>query len=386
MLEIKKYFKIEKRSGIVPENCALWGLKERVIHQDLCTLCGACLSLCPHLRFFEGRIVNVSACDLSQGRCFDYCPRTGVDLDGVSQTVFNHGHQDPEMGPFKRVFMARSTDSGLRDKAQTGGVVSTLMAYAFKKDIIHAAVLTLRDTSHFPKGHIMHTPEEIMACAGSGYVAGPTLEAFNRGNWQAIDRIGIVGTPCQILALAQMRASNLERRPPVEQIKLTIGLFCTWAFTHKPFLEFLTKHVNAHKIDKLDITPPPERLLKVTANSKTHDVPLDEVRSFIRPACRTCLDMTSELSDVSVGTVEGREGWNTVIVRSDHGEEVVHLAEAAGVLETQPLPEENLAHLQEASLLKKQHALRVIQEQGGLEKSYLRPSSGCIQNVFRDIM
>jgi coenzyme F420 hydrogenase subunit beta len=229
--------------------------------------------------------------------------------------VFNHDYQDPEMGPFKRVFMARSTDLDIRDKAQTGGVISTLMGFAMKESLIDSAVLTLRNANHLPKGHIIYTREEIMACAGSSYVAGPTLEALNKGDWKATDRIGIVGTPCQILALARMRASSLEKRPPVDQIKLTIGLFCTWAFTYKPFLEFLAKRIDTDKIDKLDITPPPERLLKVTSNSKTYDISLEEVRSFIRPACRICLDMTSELSDISVGTVEGREGWNTVLPR-----------------------------------------------------------------------
>jgi coenzyme F420 hydrogenase subunit beta len=367
------------------ENKALLGLKERVINKDLCTLCGACLSLCPYLRSFEGRVVNVSPCDLSQGRCFDYCPRTEIDLDIVYQSVFQNGYKDVEIGPFKRILMARSADLNLQEKAQSGGVVSALMDFALKEGIINAAVLTHRDTNQLPEGRIVHNYEEILACAGSSYVAGPTLEGLNKGRWKETDRIGMVGTPCQTLALAKMKSSDLERRPPIDQVKLVVGLFCTWAFTYNPFIAFLQERAGGSKIHKLDITPPPERLLKVTTDSATLEIPLDEVRPFIRPACGVCLDMTSELSDISVGTVEGIEGWNTVIVRTDRGEEVFDHAVAAGILETRTLPEEKMIHLREASVLKKQRALKALTEQEGLDKSYLGPSSELIQRLLVDI-
>ncbi|MFC1534734.1 hypothetical protein ACFL7M_15380 [Thermodesulfobacteriota bacterium] len=53
---------------------ALQRLHDCVIGKDLCALCGACASMCPYLRSFEGRIVNLNQCDLSEGRCYEYCP------------------------------------------------------------------------------------------------------------------------------------------------------------------------------------------------------------------------------------------------------------------------------------------------------------------------
>ena len=358
---------------------------ERVIGRDLCALCGACLSLCPYLWSFEGRIVALNQCDLTQGRCFDYCPRTEVDIEAIHQKVFRHGYKDIEMGSFRRILMSRATDQGFRDRGQSGGVVSTFIDSALKEDIIDAAVLTHRDVNHLPEGRVVRTREEVLACAGSSYVASPTLESLNKMNWKETERIGIVGTPCQVLALAKMRDSALEKRTPIDQVSLVVGLFCTWAFSYDLFLAFLERRVGGSQIYKLDITPPPERLLKVSTDSESLDIPLDEVRPFIRPTCGVCLDMTCELADISVGTVEGLEGWNTVVVRTQRGEELFSLAEARGVVETRPLPEESLKHLRAASLGKKQRALLTLKDGGELGHVYLRLSPELIQRILSGV-
>ncbi len=368
----------------MPENRGLQALEERVTKKDLCTMCGACSFLCPYLRSWQGRIVKLDECDLAEGRCFSYCPRTEVDLDSIHRQVFGQAYQDVTMGPVKRILMVRATDSGLREKAQSGGAVSALIDFALKEGIIDSAILTHRDRNHLPQGRVTHNRDDILSCMGSSYVAGPTLEPLNREDWEGKERIGVVGIPCQILALAKMKTSPIEKRSPVDRVALVVGLFCTWALTYAPFIEYLRKRVDGARIQKLDITPPPERLLKVTTDSKVWDIPLDEIRSFIMPTCGVCLDMTSELSDISIGTVEGEEGWNTVLVRTDRGDKLLGSAEAAGVIETQPLPEENLKHLKEASLLKKRRALSALEERGELNDGYLILSPEIIQQILSE--
>ena len=78
------------------------------------------------------------------------------------------------------------------------------------------------------------------------------------------------------------------------------------------------------------------------------------------PGCAHCLDMTAEFTDISVGTVEGTEEWNTVIVRTQEGAELMELARGKGKIEAQALPEANLAHLKEAAMNKKKRALGEI--------------------------
>jgi len=92
--------------------------------------------------------------------------------------------------------------------------------------------------------------------------------------------------------------------------------------------------------------------------------------------------MTSELSDISVGTVEGVDGWNTVIVRTDRGEDLIKRAVEAGVLESRPLPEDNTKHLKEASVLKKQRALKALKERGEMEDGYVILAPELIQRIL----
>jgi len=365
-------------------NRGLKGLEEKVLDRELCAACGACLSLCPYLRSWKGRVAKIDNCKLEEGRCFAYCPRTEVDLDEVFQRVFGKGYEDIEMGPVRKIVMARAKSRIWTKKAQTGGVVSALFDFALREGVVQAGILTPRDGDMLPQGKVITRRKEILRCVGSSYVAGPTLEALNRGPWNGKERIGIVGLPCQVLALARMKASKLEKRTPIDRVDLVIGLFCTWALDYKPFMAFLNERVGRRSIEKLNITPPPERILEVTAGNKLYRIPVDDIRPFIRPSCRVCMDMTAELSDLSVGTVEGKEGWNTVIVRTAIGENLLRRAKKAGIIETRTLPQNNLNHLIEASLLKKRRALGALNEKGGIEKGYFRLSAHLIKRILSE--
>jgi coenzyme F420 hydrogenase subunit beta len=377
----------ENRGGrwTMPENKGLQALESLVIRRDLCTLCGACASLCPYLRSWQGKVIKLHECDLSEGRCYAYCPRTEVDLEAIHRALFGQDSLPMEMGPFRRVFVARAREPELRDGVQAGGVVSALMDLAISDGLIHAAVLTHRNEDHLPEGCVATTRAEVLACAGSSYVAGPTIEALNRRPWKEGERIGVVGVPCQVLALAKMRASALDRRMPIDQVGIVIGLFCTWALAYGPFLEFLGNRFPGISIGKLDITPPPERLLRVSTEDGMREISLDEIRPFVRPSCGVCLDMTSEFADLSVGTVEGMEGWNTVVVRTERGDDLVSRAQKRNAIEVKPLPPANFQHLKEASLLKKKRALLTLKSRGELgEGGYVRLPAGWVERILSD--
>lgn len=363
-------------------NRGLKALEEQVLDHGQCTACGACVSLCPYLRSFNGRIVKLDDCNLTEGRCFAYCPRTEVDLDTINRGLFGKGYEEIEMGPVREIVMARAHEKIWTDRGQNGGVVSALIDLAIKEGIIQVAILTRRDEDLLPQGTAALDRKDIIACAGSSYASGPTLEAFNRGPWKGEERIGLVGLPCQVLSLAKMKVSGLEKKTPIDRVDLVIGLFCTWALDYERFAAFLQERLDGRPIGKLDITPPPERLLKVEAGTEILEIPLNEVRPLIRPSCQVCIDMTAEFSDISAGTVEGKEGWNTLIVRTRRGEELLAKGEDSGVIDTQPYPEDNLGHLKEASLLKKKRALESLQGRGSLEDSYLICPSRVVDRIL----
>jgi coenzyme F420 hydrogenase subunit beta len=359
-------------------------LQREVLARDLCTMCGACVGMCPYLVAYRGRVVALDECDLHEGRCYVFCPRTSLDLDLLSQTVFGVPYAADELGTVQEIVMTRARDEGIRSKAQFGGTVTALTSFALDQGLIDSAVLTASDDNILPSGTLAISTTQVRNCAGSNFVAAPTLAAFNREAEGDIQRIGVVATPCQALALAKMRASPLENRNNIDKLKLVIGLFCTWALRYEELARFLADKVPLRQIVKFDIPPPPANLLQVFTNSGRTDIPLDDVRPFVRPTCDVCIDMTAEFTDISVGSAEGVEGWNTLIIRSDVGRELVESARAKGVIETAPLPEQNIAHLKEASLLKKQRGLKKIIETTGSDEDllYLKLASEAVKGLL----
>lgn len=364
------------------QNRGLKGLESLVLGQGLCTMCGACARMCPYLEAFKGRIVKLHDCDLAEGRCYAHCPRTVLDLTALNRNRFGSEEVPVELGFHNRILMARGLDPELLQKAQTGGVVSSLVALALEENLVDAAVLTQRGKDLLPSGRIVTCREEVLECAGSSYVASASLAALNKGPWNGQERIAVVGVPCQISALEKMRSCELvQDAPAAKRVVLSIGLFCTWALSYAPFIAFLKHRLQSHVVEAMDISPPPERVLRVRTSGGTMEIPVDEIRPFIQPACGLCADMTSELADISVGTVEGEPGWNTLIIRTQAGESLLEKALVKQLLEVKPLPPAHVEHLFQASMLKKRRALEAIKNMEDKQCGYLLADSRWLERV-----
>lgn len=335
-------------------------LYDEVINTGLCTFCGACAGGCPYLVPYRGRMVVLDKCTLAEGQCYRYCPRTYTDMDAISQSIFGMPYSDAELGMVTEVMIARSTDEHMRQRAQYGATVTALLSLALEEGFIDGAVLARTGVDKVPAAHLARSASELLDCAGSNYMACPVLEALNRLTRDSRERLGVVALPCQALALAKMKKDPPENRVSIENVKVVIGLFCTWALSADGFPQFLQEHVELSQVVGFDIPPPPASRFDAYVPSGKVSLPLDEIRPYVMPTCAYCLDMTSEFADVSVGVVEGLEGWNTVLVRSNVGARLVENARSKGRLETALLPPDNLAHLKDAALLKKRRALREI--------------------------
>ena len=255
--------------------------------------------------------------------------------------------------------------------------VDTCAAYPVVKE-----PLTAPGVNHFDPG--TRSEEEVLQSAGSNYMACPVLEAYNRLPEDDSDKLAVVAVPCQVIAASKMKIEPPQHRSSTDNIKLVIGLFCTWALAPDSFYRFLKTSLNLPSVTKFDIPPPPANRFDVYTPSGKLSLPLEQVREFTMSTCAYCLDMTSEFADVSVGSVEGIEGWNTVIVRTDAGAKLMEMAKAKGKLETKALPAANLAHLKEASLIKKKRSLGEIVKKTGDKKDllYLGLSPGLTEKLL----
>ena len=205
-------------------------LEEQVLRAGVCTGCGACVNLCPYQTIHHDRTVTLHACDLAQGRCYACCPRTPADLDNLRRRLYEETDCTPELGAVKGFFIARAADEGVRQRAQHGGTVTTLVTLALREGFIDAAVLAGEGEGLLPRSVTITDAEVAAKMSKSRFVVSPTVAEFNRICRGDAAKIGVVATPCQALALAKMRTQPLsEVGNGIEKLHLVVGLFCGWA-------------------------------------------------------------------------------------------------------------------------------------------------------------
>ncbi|MGB9919108.1 MAG: Coenzyme F420 hydrogenase/dehydrogenase, beta subunit C-terminal domain [Moorellales bacterium] len=326
-------------------------LQEEVLAPGECVACGLCAALCPYISYAGDRVRVVYPCGRMEGACYAVCPRVrrqpGVPDRSVEPTA---ERSEAELGPYRALWWARATETARAAAAQYGGTVTALLALALARGWAGGAVVVGSDGHGRPRPKLVTEPEAVRACAGSRYVAVPSLAVLAEARRQGIERVAVVGRPCQVQALRrwQGRAQDAGERHWLPEPAVTVGLFCFWALREE-FLDYLEERVS-EPIVKVDI--PPEEVVVYTATGSTR-LPLAAARPFIRPGCHTCADPTAEAADVSVGATEVDPRWNTLIVRTAQGQELVQAAVAEGWLELVPYPGERLPVLRQAVANKK---------------------------------
>ncbi len=331
-------------------------LSADVLQAGLCIGCGACVALCPYFRSHKGRTAMLFSCTLPRGRCFAFCPKVEVDLEALAQRRWGAPYDGSPLGKHMWAAAARAGGKLRAGGFQSGGAATALMTFALETGRIDGAVLTGQDRG-LPVPRLVLRPAEVAACAGSKFMAAPTLAAFHQGVRRGLRRLGAVATPCQATAIAQMRANPLERSDFIDPLGVVVGLFCTWALDARRLTPLLAECVGDACVQSMDVPPPPAEIMVVRAGDATAEIPLARIRPLVPRGCRLCPDMTAEWADVSLGALEGRSGWNTLVVRTPAGEELVGEARRQGWLELTEMPEGGLERLRAAAAAKKRRAI-----------------------------
>ena len=334
-------------------------LIDDVHNRDLCIGCGACVELCPYFKNYRGKTSQLFPCTLKQGRCYAYCPKAEVDLNQLTRNTRHTDYDGSPLGIYREVLATRAGVQMQAGRFQAGGTVSALVAFALKNKIIDAAALTDRK-GLIPKPRLVEDWQQVVRCAASKFMASPTLSALNQGAAKGFNRLGVVGTPCQIMATAQMRTHPLQKDENRVPLTLSVGLFCNWSIDTRQLIDLLAKRLNTSDIHHMEIPPPPAGVLRLETSNGSMEIPLSEIKPLIPHTCFICPDMTAELADLSVGMFERRPGWNTLIVRSEAGAEIVDRARQEGFIESDGFPQDLLNHLSRAAAEKKERALRML--------------------------
>ena len=262
-------------------------------------------------------------------RCGTACQFIQPDYPALEAAV--HGRvRDPAraderfFGPYKRMVRAR-----LRKPvagAQWTGITTRLAERLLESGAVDA-VLTMApdpDDKWRPVPVLVTKPEGMAHCRGMRMGYAPLLGLLEPAAAQGHKRVAVIGIPCQVYALRAIEAQlGFERL-------YVIGTPCSDNTTTERFHEFLALlSDDPDSIIYLEFRADYYVEMRFADGSKREVpfllLPISKLPGDFFPlTCRTCVDYTNALADITVGYMGG-EGDQWLLVRNETGEELASL-------------------------------------------------------------
>ncbi|HNS24486.1 MAG: Coenzyme F420 hydrogenase/dehydrogenase, beta subunit C-terminal domain [Euryarchaeota archaeon] len=171
--------------------------------------------------------------------------------------------------------------------------------------------------------------------------------------------VAMVGTPCQIIAAENM--SYFQDYLGESPVDIKVGLFCMENFSYH-YLNQLLEERNIQLKDVSECRVEKGHMWFYLTDGQIQKIPLKEVKTCMRKNCEVCMDYTSELSDLSVGSVGSPDGWSTVIARTVKGLELLKKAEEDNYIETKPMTDSGIALIKKLACQKKEENKKKIKK------------------------
>lgn len=333
----------------------------KVIHEGLaCSGCGTCQSVCPVgcIVVDDGKVtIDMDKC-IRCGLCYTACPRSFLPKKVMEWATKNDAFTADELkaGNYIEAWSARTLNEDIAKIAQDGGISSTLLVQAFQANEISAAIgAGIKEGIPWkPEPRVLRSIEDVVAVAGTKYVNTPSLSLLQA--LKDVPSIAVVGTPCMMQALKKIdiypagtvRTSNIKYR---------IGIFCMESFTH-PAVKQLCEETFGTSLDQVTKMNIKEgQFIAFTADGEQKSESMKEVTRLARLSCHCCHDLSSELADISVGSIGSPDGWNSVLVRTTTGKALFDAAVEAGLIEKKSLDEvePGIGLLKKLAMIKKRN-------------------------------
>lgn len=336
-----------------------------VVDWRLCLGCGACAYICPDERvglldfLEEGIRPVVEAGDCSGcSACVEVCP-----------AVHSAFPSPEEWGPIVEMWEGYASDSEIRFKGSSGGVLTAIGAYCVEV-LGMAGVLHIGQDAEEPirnRTRLSRSREELLAASGSRY--SPASVCNGLGLVEEADALcAVIGKPAEISAVANAR----RLRPKLDaRIGVTLSFFCA---------ESPSTGGTTALLDKMGVAPSSLSDLRYRGlgwpghfaptrqgdDEPCQTMTYQESWAFLqahRPwSVQLWPDGSGELADISCGDPwyekpDGRNpGISLVLARTARGREIVQGAIDAGFLTLTPAERWKLDASQ-AGLLKKKGAV-----------------------------
>jgi coenzyme F420 hydrogenase subunit beta len=118
---------------------------------------------------------------------------------------------------------------------------------------------------------------------------------------------------------------------------------------------------------------------------QTVKIPLSVAKRIIRKNCNICVELTSETSDISIGSIGSEDGWSTLIIRTEKGEEIVNGAIEQKFIEAKDFNESQFKLLNRIAETKINKNLETIERREFLARPVLYQRNKTDDSINKDI-
>jgi coenzyme F420 hydrogenase subunit beta len=246
------------------------------------------------------------------------------------------------MGRIIETSVLSASDGGIRQKATDGGAVTALLLHLFHEGRIDGAIVAKQVGPFQRRPFLATSEEEILAAAGfffdtshgmksfsDQYMTYSSIEEFDPLVKKGLERVALVGTPCQIHSVRRMQAMGLV---PSDSIRFCLGLFCSGNFIFGEEERAKLADWGAFRWEEVRKINVKEDLMVHLQGGEIRRIPLEKLDTIRRYACRFCPDYAAEYADISFGGIGADEGWTTVISRTPLGRAALADAKGRGAL------------------------------------------------------
>ncbi|MDK2890655.1 MAG: coenzyme hydrogenase subunit beta [Methanoculleus sp.] len=316
----------------------------------LCTACGACAGVCPKnaieiITNTAGYLVahiNNDLC-INCRKCAKICPSNPENKPSIETDDIFHG-------VCLAGYVGYASDSTIRQKSQSGGIVTALLCYLLEKGEIEGAIVNnLNPQTRRPQAVLASSKSEIIDACGSYYAQSSVAKTILENSDKTTAAV-VLG--CQAESLQLIR----EKYPNITLPKYTIGLICAGQHSGNMIDDLIEQsgcndeQLSAFRFRDKSYGWPGD--VHVTTSTEDCWLPkesrhrLKQVYELHR--CIACYDQMNIFSDIVCGDPWGishkqqPEGHTVVIARTETGKNLLENAARDGAIVLEELSIEDI--------------------------------------------
>lgn len=271
------------------------------VYSEYCTGCGICHSI-ENVEFKKStkgfKYPNIST-QSQESFCKMTCP--------VGSNALKKDQVCSLWGDYKELKMGYSSSNDIREKASSGGIITSLCIYLLEMGLVDAIIHTTADNNVPYKTItvISNTKEELLSRLGSRYCESNPLENIHKHVTKGT-RYAFIGKPCDVVALSNYMENSGEFR---EEILYKFSFFCAGTPSTNANIRLLNAlDVKVNECKSLNyrgngwpgfttVTTRTNQVKTMTYNESWMNI----LGRDIRKGCKFCYDSIGEKSDISCG-------------------------------------------------------------------------------------